>query len=72
MKNSYLDSLLEQEQTMAEAAAFGKRMFSVVLDGYLSLGLGIGSELGLFKALCEFEEPATASEIAHKAGCKER
>ena len=51
---------------------YGSRISNMVVSAFASLGLALGKELGLFKAMDELGKPATAGEIARVADCKER
>ena len=55
-----------------EEREFTHKMDTIVSHGYLSLSIAIGSQMGLFDVMATMESPATAGEIAEKAGCKER
>ena len=55
-----------------DSAMFTQRMNEVVKAGFITPGLALGKELGLFKAMCKVDKPATAQCIADAAVCKER
>ena len=61
------DSGMEKEER-----DFTDKMDTIVSHGYLSMSIAIGSQMGLFDVMATMESPATAAEIAEKAGCKER
>jgi hypothetical protein len=49
--------------------AFYERLQGIVHDAYINVGLAIGSQLGLFKAMTELKQPFNAEELAHATGC---
>jgi len=57
------------EETEAE---FAQRMNVAINEGFMTLGLAIGSKLGLFDLLISFDKPKTSQEIADAGGFKER
>ena len=52
--------------------SFQQQVFGMVSDGFATLGIAIGSQLGLFDVMVGFTEPKTSQEIADAAGYKER
>ena len=59
-------------QTMSKEEAFSARMNEVVKSGFITLGLALGNRLGLFRAMCDIDSPATAKHIAESVHYKER
>ena len=53
-------------------AAFSQQMNAHVYGGFVSLGLAIGSQCGLFDKMIEVNEPMTPQTLAEKTGCKTR
>lgn len=51
---------------------FAEKLLHTVNGGACCLGLSLGSELGLFKALSSFEKPASSAAIASEAKLNER
>ena len=48
------------------------RFNTIVENGFVALGISLGREVGLFKALIELSEPATSLAIAQHANLHER
>jgi ubiquinone/menaquinone biosynthesis C-methylase UbiE len=53
------------------AEAFGGRVLGMLNDAFLTIGLSIGHQAGLFDTLAALE-PATSDEVAARAGLNER
>ena len=51
---------------------FDKRMGETLNAGFTSLGVALGSKLGLFDLMGSFDEPMTCQEIADAGRFKER
>ena len=55
-----------------KATAFSQQINAYVYGGFVSLGLAIGSQCGLFDKMIEVNEPMTPRTLAQKTGCKTR
>ena len=55
-----------------KSAEFTDRIGSMVTNGFLTVGLAIGEEHGLWTALAEMDTPITSQQLADKVACKER
>ena len=55
-----------------DEATFQKQMQHLLHCGYTLLGLALGHDLGLIRAMAEMDRPVTAREVADKTNCKER
>ena len=62
----------KEDSTATKAETFLHKLNGIVKSGFTSLGLALGSNLGLFKMLCNFKQPASSKNIAEASGCKER
>ncbi|XP_052083778.1 S-adenosylmethionine-dependent methyltransferase Rv2258c-like [Mytilus californianus] len=51
---------------------YEERFNNILYSGVISLGIGLGHRVGLFKALTDFSEPETSRSIADHAGLNER
>ncbi|XP_077997977.1 S-adenosylmethionine-dependent methyltransferase Rv2258c-like, partial [Glandiceps talaboti] len=54
------------------AVSFEGRIFETTQKGFLSVGIAIGSALGIFDTIARLGEPSTSRDIAYAAGLKER
>ena len=57
---------------MADKGDFAAKLTQIGSNAYTSLGLALGSKLGLFDVLGQLKEPATSNQIASAATLKER
>jgi ubiquinone/menaquinone biosynthesis C-methylase UbiE len=55
-----------------EKDVFQDKLIDILNKGALNLAMGIGYRVGLFEALDSFDAPASAGEIAQKAGLSQR
>ena len=62
----------ESPVTLSKSDEFTQKMNEVVKSGFITLGLALGSRLGLFKAMAQLDGPATSKQIADAVNCKER
>ena len=53
-------------------AAFSQQINDHVYGGFVSLGLAIGSQCGLFEKMIQVNEPMTPQTLAQKTECKTR
>lgn len=51
---------------------YEERFNTIVYNGVVALGIGLGHKVGLFKTLLELSEPETSQAIADNAGLQER
>lgn len=62
----------QSEASKESTEVYLERMSHIVGCGYATLGIALGNELGLFKAMADLDRPATAAEVAKEADCRER
>ena len=60
------------EDDVTKAQAFQTTIQQHVFGGFVTLGLALGSQLGLFDELIKNNAPMTAAKLAEETGCKER
>ena len=68
MDTATKDQLITDEN----AHDFQQRIGKQLAGGFISLGMALGSRLGLFDLMAKFDMPKTSLEIADAAGYKER
>ena len=62
----------ESPLAVSKSDAFTQKMNEVVKSGFITLGLALGSRLGLFNTMVQLDGPVTSQQIADAANCKER
>lgn len=55
-----------------DSEEYKDRFSSIASHGFISLGLAMGHQLGLFKALRNFKESVTSQKLADQCKLKER
>ena len=68
-----INSAFYADFKMAEdTAAFANRVGAILNSSFVSLGMDLGTRLGLFDYMIKVDKPLTSQEIAKDMGFKER
>ena len=62
----------DKRKNLSGSEAFKKKINDSILASCVTAGLALGSELGLFKVMSQFDTWATSQDIAEASKCKER
>ena len=63
----------DQQKIVVETASdFYQHVGNMLTGSFVTLGMALGSRLGLFDLMTKFDTPKTSLEIAEAAGFKER